>query len=297
VLKSAYYAAGAALAGIQKQRPIGRPIWATDWDSCIVLDSARADTLAACAPADWRCGDAWSVGSVTTEWLTNTCSRRYADDVADTALVSATPHTQTVFDDRHWLTDQGASPVAYPESPAVSREDFRAVYELWRTHATDHNVVPPDVMRDATLEAYDRHGPGVVAHWMQPHEPFIAPEAAIVGGDATAKNVWEGAQAGRLDADDVVQSYEATLKYVLPYVVELLESVDADVLITADHGNAFGEWGIWGHPFGWPQPAVRKVPWVEIEATANQPRDYSSVLDETGEQSDVEGQLRALGYR
>jgi len=298
MLKSAYYAAGAAVAAAQKRRPVGKPIWAADWDICIVLDSARADTLAHCAPPDWRCGDAWSVGSITTEWLNNTFSRRYADEIADTTLVSATPHTQTVFEDRDWLTDQSASPVAYPDSPAVELADFAAAYELWRTHTDEHNVVPPDTMADATLEAYDRHGSGVVAHWMQPHEPFISPHARIAGGDVTKKNVWAAANAGQIDGEDVIQSYEATLVYVLPYVLDVLHSTDAKVLITADHGNAFGEWGVWGHPFGWPQPAVRKVPWVECEAVDRGRYEYDSVLDgASGKETAVNDQLRALGYR
>ncbi|MFC6613899.1 hypothetical protein ACFQAS_02820 [Halopenitus salinus] len=47
----------------------------------------------------------------------------------------------------------------------------------------------------------------------------------------------------------------------------LLENVDAaDVIITADHGNPFGEYTIHGHPEGMLLPCVKKVPWVESDA-------------------------------
>ncbi len=303
MLKSAYYRAGAALARIEQFRPLGRNIFSEDWDICIVLDSTRLDAFRS-AVADRSqfpsCGEAWSVGSITTEWLTNTFREPYADEIADTTLVTATPHSQTVFSDREWLTNAEAVSVDYPDNPAVSLEDFNAAHELWRTHATDHDVVPPETMRSATIEAWkstDRDR--VVAHWMQPHEPFIASEAPIVGGNATEKNVWDELNAGELDETDVWDSYTATLEYALEEVATLLESVDATVLITSDHGNAFGEWGIYGHPFGWPHPSVRKVPWCIVEASAEQPAETDGILSESETEitADLEDQLKALGYR
>lgn len=35
---------------------------------------------------------------------------------------------------------------------------------------------------------------------------------------------------------------------------------DVRVVITADHGEAFGGWGAYGHPMGMMHPAVRRVP-------------------------------------
>lgn len=47
----------------------------------------------------------------------------------------------------------------------------------------------------------------------------------------------------------------------------LLETVDADrVVVTSDHGNTIGECGTFGH-HGVPLDVLRRVPWVETDAT------------------------------
>lgn len=298
--KAAFYTAGATWATATKHRPIGRNIYSADWDICIVLDSARYDMLR--DALQQRCPDAdvaaeWSRGSITTEWLTQTFRPPHEPAIADTTLVTASPHSQTVFRDRAWLTNADSVSVSYPSNPAVEVETFDAMHELWRTQAGEHGAVHPETMRDATIEAYQQTSGRVVAHWLQPHEPFLAPEATIVGGGATQTNVWDGLQTGRYGVDEVWQSYRATLEWALDYVIDVLGSVDADVLITADHGNAMGEWGIFGHPFGFPQPAVRRVPWVEVSAMQTTIPQETSVLSETNDGADLNEQLKALGYR
>lgn len=296
MIGKAYYAAGSAWAYLNKHRPMGKPIWSEDWDICIILDSARADTLADLAPREWSQASAWSVGSITTEWLSTTFSARYSDDISDSALVSATPHTDTVFRRGHWLTNQDDIGFPYPGTDTVDIGQFDAFHEIWKTHASVENVVPPHVMHDATIEAYEKYGSQVISHWMQPHEPFISPHARVVGGDALSENVWTEAAKGELRESDLRQSYRANLGYALEYVESLLTKVDARVLITADHGNAFGEWGIWGHPFGWPQPAVRRVPWVTVDASPLREPSTDGILETSEETSCIDEQLRSLGY-
>lgn len=239
---------------------------------------------------------AWSRGSVTTEWLAQTFRRERRERIAETTLVSATPHTATVFDDRSWLTSPAEVPVSYPDLPTVSRDAFAAVHDIWAQHATAHGAVPPETMREATIAAVREADGPVVAHWMQPHEPFLAPDAQLRGGRALETNVWKALAAGRLDADAVWQSYRATLRHALTHLDTVLNAVDADVLVTADHGNAFGEWGAYGHHFGWPQPAVRRVPWWVTAAEAVNGYEPRPVLD-GGADADIEAQLSALGYR
>lgn len=299
--KSAFYAAGAAWATATKHRPVGRNIYSADWDICIVLDSCRLDMLRDAIrkrPVDLTVGAAWSRGSITTEWLSQTFRPPHEAAIAETTLVTASPHSKTVFEDRDWLTNSESVSVSYPTNPAVSLDAFDDVFELWRTNPGEHGAVTPETMRDATIEAHRQTDGRVVAHWLQPHEPFIAPHATIVGGKATDTNVWDGLQSGDLALEDVWQSYRATLEYALGYVFDVLQSVDADVLITADHGNAMGELGIYGHPFGYPQPAVRRVPWVEVTAQKERHRVTSGALPETdGGDAELEEQLTALGYR
>lgn len=296
--KTVFYGLGAAYTAAAKHNPPGRNIYDTDWDICIILDSTRVDMLQEVydPPRDATQGTAWSRGSITTEWLSNTFRPAHEPAIAQTGFVSATPHSTTTFRNKEWLTNAERVSVPYPSNPIVNPSAFDGFYEVWRSHATENGVVPPGTMLDATIEAYDRHE-RVAAHWLQPHEPFISPDADILGGDATEKNVWDGLNAGELDPEDVWQSYMANLEYALQYVNKLLQRVDATVLLTSDHGNAFGEWGIYGHPFAWPQPEVRKVPWYTIDATPTVEPPETHILESNGDSTDRDEQLRALGYR
>jgi hypothetical protein len=77
----------------------------------------------------------------------------------------------------------------------------------------------------------------------------------------------------------------------------VLINMDAQrVIITADHGEAFGEYGIFGHTVGSLHPMVRTVPWAET--TAKDSGGYSPVLTEPrAENPDTEQILRSLGYK
>lgn len=294
MLKDAYYLGMNALARFEQRRQLGTSIFDSDaWDICVVLDSCRYDML-----EDAWSGDVnavWSVGSVTTEWLANTFHAQRCD-VDHVGFVSATPHSTTVFRHKQYLTTPRDGRLEFP-TPSVQRlQDFAGFHELWKTHAGDRGAVPPDVMLDATLQAADRHD-RVVSHWLQPHEPFIAPNADYRGGSATEKNVWKALQNGEVSKQRVWPAYTRNLEYALNYVRKLLESYDGTVLVTSDHGNAFGSFGVYGHPFGWPEPAVRRVPWLEVSAERTSDYQPADVLDASPSDSDRDEQLRALGYK
>lgn len=299
--KKAWYTVGSAWARATKRRPVGRCIYTSDWDICIVLDSLRVDMLRdvlAGRGCDISVNTAWSRGSITTEWLTQTFRPPFESEIANTALVSASPHTQTVFRDRCWLTNSDSVTVGYPSNPAVRPSDFAEFHELWRSHADHRGAVRPEVMRDATIRAHESLPHRVVAHWLQPHEPFLVADAPVTGDGVTETDIWHGLQTGQLSRDRVWESYLANTQLVLDYVWDVLQAVDATVLLTSDHGNAFGELGVYGHPFGLLQPAVRKVPWVKLQANADRFIDTADVLN-TQDTADCSraAQLKALGYQ
>lgn len=60
-----------------------------------------------------------------------------------------------------------------------------------------------------------------------------------------------------------------------------VENFDAEkVVITADHGELFGECGGYGHPAGFPHPNPRKVHWVTTGA-----EDARTVAPDVGEKT------------
>jgi glucan phosphoethanolaminetransferase (alkaline phosphatase superfamily) len=72
--------------------------------------------------------------------------------------------------------------------------------------------------------------------------------------------------------------------------------LDAEtVIITSDHGNAIGEWGIYGHPIHMPIAELQTVPWIKTTAIDKQSHEPEAVRKSTVD-PDIEGRLRQLGY-
>jgi glucan phosphoethanolaminetransferase (alkaline phosphatase superfamily) len=110
--------------------------------------------------------------------------------------------------------------------------------------------------------------------------------------------VWEQFRTGQLTESEVWNLYLDNLRYVLDEVELLLRNFEAEsVVISSDHGNAFGEFGIYGHPPGMPFKSIRKVPWYVTSATDTKEYIPETVLsvDETKPEI-VDQRLRDLGY-
>lgn len=101
--------------------------------------------------------------------------------------------------------------------------------------------------------------------------------------------------------ETVWNSYLADLRYVLDDVELLLKNLDADtVIISADHGEAFSEYGVHGHEIGSFHPKVRTIPWVETSAVDEETYLPTIEAPETESElstDEVEEQLSALGYK
>ena len=260
----------------------GTPVYEREWDVLVVLDACRYDMYQRVV------GDSdalLSVGSTSTEWMDNTFTDRYAEAVASTAYVSANPYSHKLDASRFGLID-----------------------DVWRDHwDEDLGTIPAEPVTDhgiavARTGDYDR----VICHYMQPHFPFIADGEGFgrLGrggfglGDDDSVNVWDMVERGELDPEAVTEAYDANLAYVFESVETLLENVDGTVAITADHGNALGEWGMWGHRAYVPSMALKKVPWDVREATdrGSYTPDFDPDAVEEDADEDVTDRLRALGY-
>ncbi len=164
----------------------------------------------------------------------------------------------------------------------------RAVYE-------DGKQLHPEMVTDCAITVgresdWDR----LIIHYMQPHHPFIQRDDpprshrepfAYLNDGGHFEEVWEG--------------YLGNLRLALDAVELLLENLDAEkTVITADHGELFGELGQTGHGVGIPHPNLRKVPWVET--TASDTGSYEPEYERTEERAaedELQERLEALGYR
>lgn len=64
---------------------------------------------------------------------------------------------------------------------------------------------------------------------------------------------------------NVENYYEKDLRLALENVSRLVSDLDGKVIVTADHGEAFGENGDYGHPKFSDNPVLRNVPWLEVK--------------------------------
>lgn len=262
-------------------------IFEREWDLLIVLDACRDDLLREVAPnytfLPAEIDTVWSGASQSIEWIQNQFSDVYRDEMAQTAYVTGNPFSS------EYLRDT----------------DFALLDEVWQ-YAWDDEIggIPARPLTDRTIMVGRERSPErVIVHYMQPHLPSLPePLGSEMSLDLWGKkrnSIWEDLEAGRLDPAAVWRSYRANLKYVLDDVEILLSNFDASrAIITADHGNAFGECGLYGHPRHYPASVLRRVPWVITEA--NDGGEHSPDIERKQNvppNETVNRRLRDLGYR
>ncbi|MFP4174872.1 MAG: hypothetical protein ACLFSW_03735 [Halobacteriales archaeon] len=265
--------------------PRGTNVYERDWDVLIILDACRVDLLRSVADEYDFIGSVdevdrvESVGSMSKEWMAKTFDDDHADEVADTVYVTSNAFSERILDE----------------------DDFLELDEVWRyAWDEDEDTVLPRPVTDRAIRAARQHDPDrLVVHYIQPHHPFLSIdgfEAATFGPDS-ADTVVDALRKGKIERDRFMRAYRDNLRTALDDVELLLSNVDADVAITADHGDALGEWGVYDHPVGFLHPAVRTVPWVETQATdtgEHEPAAWKEAVET--DEDEVTDRLQALGY-
>lgn len=273
----------------QKTRSFaGENVYDRDWDVLVILDACRVDLLEEVAdeyPFVRTVDTAGSLGSCTYEWMPATFESAPRSELRETAYVCGNPFSGKYLD----------------------ADDFAVLDEVWR-YAWDDDVgtVPPRPVTDrAVAVGRERSFKRMIVHYMQPHTPFVgSPDSppltpANFGGDADdhVLDDWGRIYTGERAPEEVWSDYRDNLRLVLDDVALLVENLDAsELVLTSDHGNAAGEYGIYGHPEGIPLAYLREVPWVRTRATDR--HTYEPQIDpEPAATEDVDERLKALGYR
>lgn len=256
----------------------GTDFTSKEWDILVVMDACRYDTFSKIGPEYGFEGSksVWSIGSQSREWMNKTF-----DEQPDLAYVTGNPFS----------------------SRALHQDQFQELDEVWRySWDDDTGTILPDPITDRAIDIWRNEDvERMVVHYMQPHHPFV-PNRIGEGFESTHKfgrggsnDPWKEAGEGDMEKDELMNAYEDNLRYILQHLDDiLLENVDGKVVLTSDHGNAIGEFGVWGHPSHVPIPPLRKVPWEEIQCD-----DYHSYIP--GEKpkeisEETENRLQDLGY-
>jgi len=264
-------------------------VFEKSWDLLILLDCATP-TMMREVTGEYEFIDnvdeITSVGTCSNQWMENTFLQSYEDEMRSTVHITANTSSEAYLDS----------------------EWFQYLEEVWRDgwdeetgtipaeEVTDRSV---QCIRNTTAERY-------IVHYMQPHLPFVTrpdiesnvvTEAGVRGGDG--KSLKELRESG-YNKEQLWDASLENLRYVLDSVAVLLSNVHAErAIISADHGQAFGEQGVWRHPCGTYIDSLTQVPWCPTTAvdTGEYEPEYEMSVETDQDRVSLEEKLEALGYK
>ena len=276
----------------------------SDWDYCLVLDSCRYDVFEDVYD-EYLTGSLEkreSVGSSTPEWAYRTFT-----DSHDIAYFSgnpfinslgiplselkwgascdydwtATEHISDVYDiwKEEWDDDLGTVPpegltAAFDRHREATESADRTVLHYMQPHA-------PYLSRGQggklgqIKEGINRQAESDEESVIESIGNTVRPkvEKALEGsGFAQKAGLWLELDPVELvrggTRSTAMEYHEQNLRIALEEIVDLIDRLDGEVVVTADHGEAFGEQGVWEHHIETHIPPLIEVPWLEVDGAA-----------------------------
>lgn len=279
---------------------IGENIFESEWDCLIILDTCRPDALEAVSTEyDFinEISTRWSVGGDSWEWMANTFVNDHIEEIKNTAYYTSNPNAITVlenhFESNHDQEDIHRSKVQrlkkWGQFDLASVDDFGDYECLHRTINYKHNYPDPRALTDRGIvadreENFDR----LILHYMPPHGPYIT---------ETTSDSEEKIRMTESPRERTYDAYLDNLRWGLNEVELLLDNINREnVIITADHGECFSSF-FDTHKSGQLNPTVRRVPWVQTEATDSKSYSPDTNTNKNEMKGSVEERLQALGYK
>lgn len=269
----------------------GDYVFEQDWDVLVVLDACRWDALNEVKDEyEWLPAEVpqfTSRGTYSRDWMQENFVGKYSDEKSETDHITWNAFSDYELDESEW----------------------NSLDEVWQMVWDDERgLLPPRAVTDRAIATRRQSDADrLLVHYMQPHTPFPGIEEtepiehSKVGTiDPEHTTVWELIDEGKITREEAWDAYIDNLRWVLDDVSLLLENIDAEkVILTADHGDCFGEWLLYGHPQGVQVPVLKRVPWVELSAedTQSYEPDFEGreeIEDDVDES--VEDRLEQLGY-
>ena len=241
-----------------------------DWACLIVLDACRYDIFKELNTIPGKLEKKISLGSSTLEWLKKNFTEFYEDIV----YVSANPYISNVEIRGFRITDRSLS-------FRGTDHFFKVVYVGDHGWDKELGTVPPEIVTKTALQVKEKYpDKRMIIHYLQPHAPWIG-ETRISSKDLNRSNpstredvwrdfvaggkIWELIEEGIISLELAKRAYQDNLKLVLNEVKKLVENLDGKIVITADHGECFGEKFIFEHPAGIYIKELVEIPWLVIE--------------------------------
>ncbi len=226
-----------------------------EWDVLVILDGCRYDTFVEETSFDAPVEAVISPGSCTPEWARATITEQYPDIV----YLSGNP-----FVSRQFLEQWG------------NPDPFHHLEPLWDSgwDETLRTVTPQTMVEAGTAFMEHFSDKKVVLHCMQPHHPFIGETRIEEAGmqhteearrDPAHAHVYDLLHEGVLEEALVRRAYRENLQLIMPYLELLVGRFpEKRFVLTADHGNCFGAYDVYGHPEAMPVRELIQVPWQRV---------------------------------
>lgn len=293
---------------VTSRRAFGTNVFERDWDTLIVLDACRVDAMREVMGEYEYITEVesiWSVGTNSYEWYVKTFVEEYSEVISQTALISANPFAKHLLINEEY-PPRDPTPVSFCNWNTVTKEDFGHL-EMTQDHERPYgdisDIAPvstyadiPDYVTDRGIVAGRSKYEKLIVHYYQPHRPFIHNLVTNETMSYVEDQPFPAIKEGKATVDEVWDLYLDNLRLALDSIEVLLENVDSEkVVITADHGELFGEWRLYGHHYAMPHPNLKKVPWIETTAEDNQNRHPEEEF-ELNDGIDAEKRLKDLGY-
>jgi len=272
----------------------GTDVMAEDWDTLILLDACRFDDFEEINPLSGELNSRISRGVDSDEFIRENFVGR---ELHDTVYVTANPHVSLLN----------------------SNEFYDTITEPIDQWDADLGCVRPGIVTNAAKKAHrDYPNKRIIVHYMQPHDPPLGTTAERlrekyqIGGpisDGTTPDcdrIMELVADGTISADRARTAYRETLEIVLTEVESLLDAISGKVVISADHGEHFGEQPypllgeLYEHYRNPRTIEVCKVPWFVVDTGTERRKiktEESTVGATSVSEETVAEQLQALGYR
>lgn len=277
-----HYRAESALTHLQ-----GTNIYEREWDVLVLLDCATTDMLYEVRDEyDFLTdiGEHDTPGTSSAQWMDRTFTQDYRAEMGNTLHVTANTSSEAYLD----------------------RRDFLHLEEVWRARWDEElGTIPARAVTDRAVRLARELAPvRTIVHYMQPHPPFVnhpdvdARVVAESGAETRGMNLNDLHEA-EYSRQELWDLHLDNLRYVLDDVEVLLSNIEGRAIISADHGQVFGEQGVWGHPASTRIDALQRVPWCVTSATDTGAYEPEPVFSqhESAPTLSVDEKLEALGYR
>ncbi|MHA1272446.1 MAG: hypothetical protein ACTSQS_03325 [Promethearchaeota archaeon] len=273
-----------------------------EWDNCIILDACRYDFFQYYFNEKTIKGELFKIksrGTHTIDFLRENFEGNYHDDII---YITSTPYVDL-----------------------YCKNKFFKVISVWKDGwAKKHFTVLPETMYDYAIDTLIKHpDKRLIIHFIQPHYPYIGLTLSDIKKNIKKKwkkryqnddifyfetikfkksifSIYTNKFFAIIDKKFHLKAYASNLKKVLLTVEKLINILPGTTVITADHGEAFGEYihplipvRFYGHAINIRIPALIEIPWLIIrERDKNQ-----SMRDELKEKTLIKDSVYKLNLK